>query len=143
MSVNFENDKRVGKHLHWHRDIHFLEPTSTKALSGQNYKKLYSIFPGRYVLDCPFLFMHCNIYYYSNNIQLLNLLDCSLRIRGKSRLVKFSERYESFHLKKSPRRNILFSVVAIQKWSWFIFHPQQHLMEEKKQTQISFSFYSF
>lgn len=60
-----------------------------------------------------------------------NLLNCSLRIRGKSRLVKFSVRYESFYLKNCPRRNIQFSVVAIQKWSHFIFHPQQYLMEEK------------
>lgn len=144
MSAHFGNDKWVGKHLHWHRDIRFLEPTATKALGGQNYEKLYSIFPGRDGSEtAQFLFMHCHIYYYSNNIQLSNLLDCRLGIREKSRLVKFSARYESFYLKNCPRRNIQFSAVAIQKWGHFIFCPQQDLMEEKKLLLLTFTFYSF
>lgn len=89
--------------------------------------------------------MPCNIYYYSNNIQLSNLLDCSLRIRGKSRLVKFPVRYESLYLKNCPGRNIPFSVVDTQKRCHFIFHPQQDLMKKKKKNKIillSFTFYS-
>lgn len=133
MSAHFGNEKWVGKHLYWHGDIRFLEPTATKALGGQNYEKLYSIFPGRDGSEtAQFLFMHCHIYYYSNNLQLSNLLDCRLGIREKSRLVKFSVRYESFYLKNCPRRNIQFSAVAIQKRGHFIFCPQQDLMEEKK-----------
>lgn len=150
LGTTFSFDSRVcsfwvGKHFHWHGDIGFLEPSATKALGGQNYEKLYSIFPGRDVSEtAQFLFMHCHIYYYSNNIQLSNLLDCRLGIREKSSLVKFSVRYESFYLKNCLRRNIQFSAVATQKWSHFIFCPQQDLMEEKnKLLLLSFSFYSF
>lgn len=113
----------------------------------QNQEKLYSIFPGRCIsLTAQILFMPCNIYYYSNNILLSNLLDCSLRIRGKSRLVKFPVRYESLYLKNCPGRNTPFSVVDTQKRCHFIFHPQQYLMEEEKKNKkkilLSFTFYS-
>lgn len=140
MSAHLENDKWVGKHLLWHGNISFLEPTAKKALGGQNYEKLSSIFPGRDVSEtAQFLFMHCHIYYYSNNIGLSNLLDCRLGIREKSRLVKFSVRYESFYLKNCPRRNIQFSAVATQKWGLILFFVLSKTWWKKK--QITFAFF--
>lgn len=105
---------------------------SYKSPGWSKWWKIMFHFPWeRCVWGCPISFYAMHIYYYSNNIQLSNLLDCRLGIREKSRLVKFSVRYESFYLKNCPRRNIQFSAVAIQKWGHFIFCPQQDLMEEK------------
>lgn len=110
----------------------FLKTHSYKSTGRSKLWKIIFNFPWEICMwDCPISFMHCHIYYYSNNIQLSNLPDCRLGIREKSRLVKFSARYESFYLKNCARRNIQFSAVVIQKWGHFIFHPQQELMEEK------------